>query len=179
MPDVFSMSIPHLREWSRRQGVDHRHQNEPVEAINRMMTGVGPPRQVAARVGGGAAIVSAVAQFKLTQSAADFPDHLVCRTWDGETQGDDDVLIAKPWLLRRTPFDGRLRGSIRYTYQTPIHREARIGNNSEDQIIIPAYRIDDLIYASKAIVGGTSVIWEDVPLDWLAWTDGRAWAWTA
>lgn len=45
MPSIFSLSIPQLSQWSRRQKVDHRQQNEPVEAINRMMTGIGVPRQ--------------------------------------------------------------------------------------------------------------------------------------
>lgn len=46
MPDVFSLSIPHLRQWSQRQPIDHRIQNEPVEALNQLTTGIAPPRQL-------------------------------------------------------------------------------------------------------------------------------------
>ena len=49
-------------------------------------------------------------------------DHLVCRSWDGEVQGEDDVLVAKSWLLRRTPFDGKSRNGIDYTYHTNVTR---------------------------------------------------------
>lgn len=43
MPNIFNLSIPQLTQWSRRQLPDHRRLNEPVEAINRMTTGIGLP----------------------------------------------------------------------------------------------------------------------------------------
>lgn len=139
------------------------------------MTGVGPPRQAMARVGGGAA-VSATAQFKLTQSAGAFPDHLVCRTWDGATQGDEDVLVAKPWLLRRTPFDGQRYGGIDYVYSTPTQRAATLGEETEHQIIIPRYIVGDILKADKGIEGGTGVVVSNTKLEWEARYESRAWA---
>lgn len=178
MASVFSMPISHLREWSRRQAPDHRQMNEPVDAINRMVTGVGVPRQAMARVGASApaeAATSAVAQFKLKQNADTFPDHLICRAWDGETLGSEDVLVAKPWDIRRTSFDGRGDSVVElYTYTTPTHRIARIRLTDivEEQIIIRRYEINDILYATENIKGGTEVIHEDTPIVWL--DDNRA-----
>lgn len=89
-------------------------------------------------------------------------DHLVCRAWNGETEGDTDILIAKPYLLRRTPFDGESRNDIEYTYEEPdIHWE-RLAENVETkinqrEIIILPYVLDDILYAIDDITGGTSV----------------------
>lgn len=174
MPSLFSLSIPQLGQWSRRQKVDHRQQNEPVEAINRMMTGVGLPRQKDVPF---APVGSITAQFRLSQSAADFPDHLVCRTWDGETAGEEDVLIAKPYLLRRTPFDDQTYGNVSYNYVSATERQARRDTSRETQVVIPRYILADVIFATSPVQRGTGVIVEEVPVVWLDDNrDGRAWA---
>lgn len=43
--NLFGQSISQLRRWRAKQPLDHRQLNEPVEALNRMMTGVALPRQ--------------------------------------------------------------------------------------------------------------------------------------
>lgn len=177
--NLMGMSVPQLRRWSRGQPLDHRQLNEPVEAINQMMTGVGPPRQTMGRVGAPAAI-SAVAQFKLVAPADAFPDHLMCVTWDGTTEGTDIVLVAKPWDVRRTPFDGEGDEIVElYTYFTPTERDAliRIGRIVERQIIIRRYEVGVVLYATKNVKGGTGVTHEDSPVVWLDDNRaGRAWA---
>ena len=76
-------------------------------------------------------------------------DYLVCHTWNGETEGDDEVLIAKNYLLRRSVFEyskngNKTRNGIRYTYDDDkkIHweREAEIieTEETEEQIIVPS-----------------------------------------
>lgn len=179
--NLMGVSVRHLRRWRARQPLDHRQWNEPVDLLNDMTRGVGVPRQVMARVGGAPpAAVSATAQFRLTQSADAFPDHLVCRTWDGETQGDEDVLVAKPWDLRQTSFDGRGDAIVyRYTYLTPTRREAEVRvpiELVESQIIIRRYTIGDVLYATTEIERGTGVTHEDEPVVWLDDGGGRAFA---
>lgn len=178
--NLMGQSIPPLRRWRKHQPLDHRQLNEPVEAINRMITGVGVPRQMMARVGGGEAIGTVSASFRLKQSGIWRGDYLWCRTWDAdtETEGDEDVFVAKPWLLRRSPFEGAVREGIEYTYTGNVSRTARrIGTSkTEKQAIVDVYAIGDVITATSPIKGGMGVIVGEVPLVWLARTEGRAWA---
>lgn len=99
-------------------------------------------------------------------------DHLVCRTWDGDAEGDTDILVAKPWDLRRTPFDGLTVNGIAYTYDTAIRREANDGETTEWQVITPDYYEDAEIYAAK---GRTTVVIDETRLSRLS-LDTRAWA---
>ena len=88
-------------------------------------------------------------QFRF-KSIAD--DHIVCRTWDGATEGGADVLVAKPPVLRG---DGETRTV-----------------NGEDQDVFPPYAVNDLIYAIKPR-GGTglsSVLWQDINVDARRWS---------
>lgn len=131
-------------------------------------------------------VALATAQFKLTQSADAFPDHLVCRTWDGTTEGAEDVLIAKPWLLRRTPFEDQIYNDVSYQYDTATRRTARVGPETEGQVIIPPFVVGDIIYAVRDVIGGTSVavVGEPpaegepapiIPVVWLNENPSRAW----
>jgi hypothetical protein len=105
-------------------------------------------------------------------------DFLWCRTWDGENVGDEDILVALPWMLRWTPFDGETRDGITYEYTSYVERTADDGDATEDQVIVPDYVTGDVIFAAKGIVGGTyatdengdEVEWQDLNVD------GRAWA---
>lgn len=180
MPNIFNLSIPQLGQWSRRQLPDHRQLNEPVEAINRMITGIGPPRMKA-----GMPIISRLtAQFRLKQNAADFADHLVCRTWDGIIEGAQNVLIAKPWLLQQTPFDDETRENVRYEYSDGITRTAYDITDPTEQLkreeqIHPRYLVDDIIIATVVatglIVAGLPVLWVDVNVDSRGWRTYYEW----
>lgn len=71
-------------------------------------------------------------------------DHLVCRTWDGTTEGTVDIKVAKPWDLRKKPFHGKTRtiGSNTFTYNYTSATERTVTKStsgSETQIIIPQY----------------------------------------
>lgn len=168
--DLMGLSIPELRRW--RAGLltlDHRQMNEPVDAINDMNRGVPPPQQVMEKVGGTPAVSGLSAQyFKLHGFGASFPDYLVCRTWDGETEtlGATDVLVAKPPLLRRSMFDGTVYNGIEYGYTSAVQRIATAGGLDELQRIIPEYVLGDLIYAVRGIIGGDPVIVDNVRLVW-------------
>ena len=74
------------------------------------------------------------------------------------------VKVAMPWIIRRTPFDGIVGPAqrdplIRYVYSSIIERKAFVmevlgGEEEEfDQIIHTLYRKNDIIVASKNVVG--------------------------
>lgn len=64
--------------------------------------------------------------------------------------GDQIFNIAKPWLLRRRPYDGQgkiVRDGISYTYQSNFERTASRGEGEEleeeKQVIIPQYWVGE------------------------------------
>lgn len=146
-------------------------------------------------VGGGGGI--AVQQFKVKLQ---YDDYLFCHTWDAwkNKEGKGYEWIAKPYLLRRTPFDFNLNGKkrrrgIKYIYddEGEVHweRTAIIGDEGEEQIIVPAYVSeegrdiigDDLIIAAVDVIGGTGIeIGEDPDKFKIMLLDdnsgGRTWA---
>lgn len=102
------------------------------------------------------------------------PDALLCHPWDGEKEVMADVLVAKRWRLRRTPFDGLIDAAGRsYAYTTDVERVVTLGVATETQVVVPAYEVDEEIEARSAPTGGTGVT--DAP-KWLEHGEGRAWA---
>jgi len=105
-------------------------------------------------------------------------DYIVCHAWDGETEGQEAVLVALPYLLRMTPFDGQTRDGITYDYDSEITRTATKDADTEDQVIVPSYIAGDVIFAATGIIGGTdatgpnSEVLDRQDLN----VDGRAWA---
>lgn len=110
------------------------------------------------------------------KNTSDYPDHLVCRKWDGTTEGTVDINVAKPWFLRRTPFDGQTRAGVTYTYTSHVQRTADDGSGTETQVINPSFVLNDVIYVVRDIEGGTDVTEGGEPVVWLAEYAGRAWA---
>jgi len=117
-------------------------------------------------------------------------DYLEAVALDGVTT----ALIAKPYLLRRTPFDNGVEGArtdpppperivdITYEYADNVTRVAieagdpnadpPVPDTREDQIIIPQYvgpreavYTGDLITAVRMVFGGTGVVTEAPPPD--------------
>ena len=127
--------------------------------INTLGTTVSLPRYGLFGAGGGSA-----KQYLVIE---EHDNHLRCRTFVGSavgtpTIGPNDVLIAKPWRLRRVPWDGSTVRSITYTY-SPIGsggngtRKAVFQSQNEIQAIIPSYVVSfDIIYAG-VVDGGTDV----------------------
>ena len=115
-----------------------------------------------------------VQQFKLDTVGNDI---VYGYTWDGETAGEELTKIAKPWGLRRTPFDGKTINMIEYSFNDEGKRLAKRGSDSELQVVIPPYHKDSLIYAVSNVQGGTDVVHENEPVSWLDLNvDARAWA---
>lgn len=99
-------------------------------------------------------------------------DYLTCRTWDGETQGDTNILVAKPWSLRKTGWENETRDGVTYSdYMAGAQeRTATEGEDSESQVVVITYMAGDEIYAVEADTGVTGCYLIDCNLD------GRAWA---
>ena len=117
-------------------------------------------------------ITPGVAQFRYQSSIGDY---WVCREYDGINEGTLNILIAKPFLLRRslTSYNG-----ITYTYVNDFERTANDGANTETQVIVPAIVTGALIYASRSL-RGTNVVSQPpaTPIEWLDINaDARAFA---
>ena len=108
-------------------------------------------------------------------------DYLTCRHYNPEAnggagvEGSKDVYVAKPYALRRVPFDGNTitypnAQAIDYTYAQDYEREADDGVDTETQVMTPRYWVDEEILAVRGIagvtgvadVGGVHVVWEDL-----------------
>lgn len=118
-------------------------------------------------------------------------DYLICYEWDGAAITGDLVYIAKPFHLRRTPFDGldvtyaienppnpNFNVTLHYVYSSATFRTASLGGQSEGQTVIPRFALDrDIIYASEVeqSIGindpnGSEITLVDIN------ADGRSWA---
>ena len=105
-------------------------------------------------------------------------DWLRCRTWDGATEGAEDVYVARPYTMRRTPYDGQTIDGKTYSFLVQsgiLVRHIVFSDSSfERQKITPPYLVNDIIYAMPAATGvtvlGSPVALLDINCD------GRAWA---
>lgn len=120
----------------------------------------------------------ALQQMQIVEVGGDF---LRCvRVGADGSAGTLDVFVAKPWTLRRTPFDGQTRNGKEYTYADNVSRTVTEGSATEDQRITPDYEVGDVIFAALCDVLGqidpedTNTGDRTVLVD--ANVDGRAWA---
>ncbi len=129
-----------------------------------------------------------------------YGDYLVCAPADAlndegvvdvDDLSDERIYVAKPWILRKTPFDGMTWNEIEYEYsetggdfsRTAYQDRDTDDEVSETQIITPDYMMRDtenelsgeIILAVERTTGvetddGVAISWEDVN------TAGRCWA---
>lgn len=140
--------------------------NSIVDGINKPIIGVNAPRQPKPRgkTGGSPVIILTLVSHE--------DDYLVCE--DADT---NEVLVAKPYELQRTPFDGQTIDGVTYTYASATEREA-VGGTTEIQFITPNYRAGAEIYAVR-VQGDTGVPSPGSAGDNLTYLEidqGRAWA---
>lgn len=105
--------------------------------------------------------------------SSDGPDEWVATT--GER-------IAKPWTLRRTPFDGQTLEyidernqtySITFSYISSFKRSVLVSGSTENQVIIPRFKLGrDVIFAIKIEDTGVAAAPEWLDLN----VDARQWA---
>lgn len=161
-----SPTVP--RPFKAGETLSARALNRVVAGVVRARAGIRSPAQIPVPQTG------AILQVNVVEQGGDW---LKVRTWDGETEGTEDLYVAKPYLLRRSlpSWNG-----LTFTYTSDYEREATDGVDTEDQVIVPAYVIGDILYVVRPI-GGTDVVDDDTaPVVWLDLNvDGRAWAKTA
>lgn len=165
--NIMGHSIRDLERWRGQEPLDHRKLNQPVDAINDMNRGVGVPRQVMATVGGAAPAEAKPlpSPVLVAMEAGLTDDHLVCRAVGSDPELYTPILVAKPWLLRKTPWDGQTRGQVRYEYdrEDSTKRIAYDINDSPDtpeadrnkrtELISPRYLIGDELIVSPSMTG--------------------------
>lgn len=143
------------------------------------------PRPIRRYVFASGGSAGGVGQYRITRVRRDYLE-VVPWPLDPSRPGDEQiVLIAKPWLLRRRPFDGQTRNGISYNYTANTARTASRDGIEENQIIIPAYTesLDandpdgDIIYATSAQALALDAADEDKGITLLDINaDGRYWA---
>jgi len=166
---------PNLKRWRSREPVDHRPLNETNRAVEAITRGVRPPKQIGLDADGPITIRAGdVARFRLVSVAGDY---LVCEPFDGTEPTGPTVFVAKNYILRRNPFDGKSRNGITYNYTSDVSRTASSLGDTEDQVVVDPYVAGDEIWATYAPTGGTGVQAGDETVEWLDDNrDGRAWA---
>lgn len=117
-----------------------------------------------------------VFQLKINFILGDYLQGREYRVYDDDStfEGTVDISVARPWLLRRTPFDGVTYNGVTYTYVDEQTRNAVSGPDSEVQRITPDYVLGDIIYCCREVLGGTGVSVSLRALDMNV--DGRCWA---
>lgn len=102
-------------------------------------------------------------------------DYIVCRRWDGTTEGTEDVRVAKPWKLRHDADNYGTVTSLATTSASEVDvDDGGGGEDAETWIITPSYETNDEIYALA--VGGTGVTVSGDELRFIDMNvDGRAW----
>lgn len=99
-------------------------------------TTTGTVLEIKPGIGGGLSL----AEYKVKEHKAEY---LVCRTWDGALEGEDDIKIAKPRELRysilRETIDGYLISYSAYNEESQTRHAYYSLSYQEDQIIVPRY----------------------------------------
>ena len=156
-----------VRRWKRNDPITASRSNHVVDVVNDSLRGATGSRQTSP-------FKAARPTHQRFRIKAVGIDVLVCREWDGTTEGTVDVNVALPYILQRTPFDGQVIGGITYTYTNNFTRTATDGSTVETQKITPDYLINEEIVAVAVatIIGGVNVS----NVDWAAPADGHSWA---
>jgi hypothetical protein len=104
-------------------------------------------------------------------------DYLICRSWDGSDDGDNDIKIAKPGLLRFSLLTRTVSG-IELTFSSyNLSDQTRISTKQgspETEIIIDRYEVDDVIWGQSCATFVQDEDGNDVSILDLN-VDGRYW----
>jgi len=169
------------RRWKRGDPLTADHLNEASDAVAAIQQQIQAPRVVET------SIVPEALEVQRFVVVTEYGDYFSARKQGGSTSSDvstePTVFIAKPYLCRRTPFDGETRNGISYAYSSDTERVATdTDSDTETQQIVPSYVAGDVIFAAQNFKGGTGV-WtaptnsDPVEVLWLDLNlDGRAWA---
>jgi len=178
-------------DHSEREVVDG--DEEYTETINQLYLDVSVSLIVAARLVDGVTGVENANYMDLNISARRFEraaeptdfdaiiksvtaDYLTCKELDADDAETGDTLyVMKPWLMRRSVFDGQTVNNVSYTYSSDTERVATpSGGDPEDQLVTQDYYIGAKIIVgtkkTESDAGGNATQYYDVN------DSGRAWA---
>lgn len=162
--------VPPVRQ---RQPISARQQNKLIEEIDRRLSGLQGNAKVRNPVAEADTNTQPVikATFRIKEILGDY---LSCVAWDYQDEGDERINVAKPHQLRTSL---ATHNGISFTYPTTVTRTANDGSDTEDQIIIPALLVNDVIVAEKNIRGGTGVVSAaGQTIVWMADLGARHWS---
>jgi len=112
----------------------------------------------------------------------EYDNYLICKQWNGSDEFGDDIPVAKPWLLRRSSYDGLIRNGITYTHVDTLTRSATDGSTTQQEQITIPYWLPETGFKGEVItaeyklvstgltVSGIAVRYEDCN------RAGRTWA---
>lgn len=171
-------NVSGLENWNVGEPIPARRLQQPVDVL-RALGGGKPPEQFI-----NAATPFEMRMFRVLRLDTDV---IICNFTDGITDQPDEVKVAMPFLLRRTPFDDPTatqtpRAGITYLYSDFNKRLAtNEDGDEEDQILVDSYEEGDIIFAMTGIFSNTAVFHDDpvneIPVIWLDQNiDGRFWA---
>lgn len=105
-------------------------------------------------------------------------DYLVCRTYNGTSEGSEDVNIAKPFDARQLTSETLDGVATTYTYTgaaTVLNRfrTASFSGTTEQQQVVPLWKVDGLIRVMSIDYSGVTVDDADLKLMEIS---SRAWA---
>ena len=98
-------------------------------------------------------------------------DCLICEDNHGE-----QVVVAKPWMVRRSPFDGKTINGFTYTYTSANTRDSDDGSEVQVQEITPSY-FDGMVI--MVVPYRTDVQISEgrrINVDWVELSGGQSWA---
>lgn len=190
---IFDIPLCELEKFQTGEPILKDKLNAPIEFLNRAFSGVNPPQQTGVTPRN-QAIQGVIFQCKIVSI---YPDSLLVIEFDGTNViGDTKFEVAKPYLLRRSPFDGKARDGVSYFYNSNVSRNAYTGllhevngtvvteggtpvadSEKEIQIVIPTYVVNDVIFVAQKVGNGTGVQNGTDKIKYLDMNvDGRAWA---
>jgi hypothetical protein len=98
---------------------------------------------------------------------------------DADVKEADYILVAKPWELRMTDWDGQTIDGITFDYSTPDQRTATQASTGivETHIVARPWYVGEIILAVNQVTGGTDatddnlkdILWEDTNQASHAW----------
>ena len=124
---------------------------------------------------------SSVRNYMLKEIGADW---LRCREYDGTTESATDVYIARDFELRKTPFDTKTIAyssdgdsfSATFAYSSNTKRTKTVSGVTENQAIVPYYKLNFTIIKGTETRNSTGVKDPDGKEIRIAEITSRAWA---
>jgi len=183
------LNIKNLLNWFKGNPLSAEHLDQPVRVLQAQGAASPPGQDIPS---------GSLFQVRLFKVIRLEEDVIICNFTDSKADGEDEVKVAMPYLLRYSAFnstsfpvpalrDGRFEYTwtfsdglgIRYDKRTSIDKDN--GDDEEIQVIVGKYDVGDLIFAAKGIYGGTGVyhdpIEKEKPVVWQDMNyDGRFWA---